>query len=175
MLANHLVLACAALALLSCAKTAREPSGAGGADHSVDLTAGEGGTSPASAGTSASSGGSGTGTTCSHCPSAEGVQLCCDEYCGYLNVETDQCEPSVAGSRILPMVAPGEGELCPTRFDCESDPDCPTQQPPAGAPCSGALTCSYCLAPGIPRALACRTNQWHTLGPHPTCAYTTEP
>jgi hypothetical protein len=169
----YLALACTALALMSCAKTAREPGGAGGADQLVDLTAGEGGTSSASAGTSASSGGS--GTACSHCPSAEHVQLCCDEYCGYLNVETDRCEPSVAGSRILPMVAPGEGALCATRFDCESDSDCPTQQPSAGAPCSGGLNCTYCLARRIPRALACRNNQWHTIGPHPTCGYTTEP
>lgn len=168
MLPGRVIVICAAVALASCnAKTAHQAADAGGAGSVVEPGAGEGGVASPSAGTA--------GLGCSDCPSAEHVDLCCEEYCGYLNVETEHCEPSRAGARVLDIVGARGGSLCPARTNCQSDAACPADQPDEGAPCTGAITCNYCAALSIPRAVGCRQRLWKTLGPNAPCGYTVEP
>jgi hypothetical protein len=120
-------------------------------------------------------GAGGSGSDCSVCPSARDVVLCCDEYCGYLNTETNVCESSRAGSNVLTIVTAPEGALCSASSLCHNDVACPPTLPLDGSSCSGELHCTYCAPFSMPRMVACRDRVWQTVGPNPPCGFTIEP
>jgi len=163
---------CAGLASCS-AKTAHAPGGpSGGAASEASAGEGAGATGPNLTVGGSVSGGAGA---CSSCPHADGIESCCDQFCGYLNTESKECTASLAGSRVLPVVTAPTGELCPDRPACPLEPGCPRQIPADGSPCAGEARCNYCAAPSYPRLVVCRAQRWASLGPSPPCGYTIEP
>ncbi len=158
--------------------------GGGGAAGSVDgYLPGTSGSKATAAGATGARGGADPNglagasgeTACPDCPAALGVQLCCTDFCGYLNTESRECEPALDGSRILPIVTAPQGELCRARWQCESSEGCPPQLPAEGSGCTENLHCFYCAIPAIPRAVRCLAGAWVTIGPNPPCSYRIDP
>jgi len=139
--------------------------GVGGATNQLDLGAG-------SAGSGAESG---SRAACPECPAALDVQLCCAEVCGYLNTESGECVPSIAGSQVLPIVAAPDGVLCGARWMCANGEGCPTQLPAEGSACREDVHCNYCVPRAIPRMMRCLEGAWVTIGPNPPCGYVIDP
>lgn len=158
--------------LLACnAKVVHSPDGSGGnAAGGFVGSSGE-----ASGGQATGQAGSSAEPTCPNCPAAADVQLCCAEVCGFLNTESDECVPSIAGSQIFSMVTAPEGALCKARSLCENSAGCPAQIPAEGSACVEDRHCNYCAMPGIPRMVRCLAGAWVTIGPNPPCAYVVDP
>lgn len=158
--------------LLACnAKVVHSPDGSGGnAAGSLDASSGE-----ASGGKAAGQAGSNGEPACPECPAAADVQLCCAEVCGFLNTESGECVPSVAGSQVFSMVSAPDGALCKARSLCENSEGCPAQIPAEGSACTEDRRCNYCAMPGIPRLVRCLAGAWVTIGPNLPCAYTIDP
>lgn len=155
--------------LLACnAKVVHSPDGSGGGTGSLDGSSGEASGGKGHAGSSGEPG-------CPNCPAAPGVQLCCAEVCGYLNTESGECVPSVAGSQVFSIVTAPEGALCKARPLCENSAACPAQIPAEGEACTEDQHCNYCAMPGIPRLVRCLAGVWTTIGPSPPCAYVIDP
>jgi hypothetical protein len=158
--------------LLACnAKVAHSPDGNGG--NGADSL--DGSSDEASGGKATGRAGSGQESACPNCPAAAGVQLCCAEVCGYLNTESGECVPSIAGSQVFSMVTAPEGSLCKARPLCENSDGCPAQIPADGSACAEDRHCNYCAMPGIPRTVRCLAGAWVTIGPNPPCAYVVDP
>jgi len=154
--------------LLACSgKAVQSPDGSGGSAASSS-----GGSFAAASGGTA---GKAAEPSCPNCPMAPAVQPCCEEVCGYLNTDSGECVPSIAGSQTFSVVTAPAGELCRTRALCESSEGCPTPMPAEGSACREDLRCSYCALPAIPRAMRCVGGAWVTIGPNPPCAYYVEP
>jgi hypothetical protein len=171
--------------LLACnGKVVDSPDDAGGGGAgSLDGSSGDASGGNTTAGTTGAGGAAGSNgfagssgaRICPDCPAAPGVQLCCADFCGYLNTESLDCVPALAGSRIVPIVTAPQGELCATRSQCQSSDGCPMQVPAEGTACTGDLLCSYCAAPAIPRTVRCVAEAWVTVGPNPPCGDTIDP
>jgi len=160
------------LLLLACtAKVVHSPDGSGGnGAGSLEGSSGE-----ATFGKGTGQAGSSGQAACPNCPAASGVQLCCAEVCGYLNTESGECVPSVAGSQFFSMVTAPEGVLCKAAPLCENSDGCPAQIPAEGSACTEDRHCNYCAVPGIPRRVRCLAGVWVTIGPNQPCAYLIDP
>jgi len=163
-LAGSLLLACNAKVAHS--PDGREENAAGGLVGSSGEAGG--GKAPGQAGSNG-------GPACPNCPAAADVQLCCAEVCGYLNTESSECVPSVAGSQVFSMVTAPEGALCKALPLCQNSANCPAQIPAEGSACDEDRHCNYCAMPGIPRMVRCSAGAWVTIGPNLPCAYTIDP
>ena len=131
------------LLLLACtAKVVHSPDGSGGnGAGSLEGSSGE-----ATFGNGTGQAGSSGQAACPNCPAASGVQLCCAEVCGYLNTESGECVPSVAGSHFSRW-SPRPKECCARQPPCAKTVTAVRRRSPrkaALAPKIGTATTALC-------------------------------